>query len=186
MIHTLLLLGWAILWSPNGSIMAAEEDFDKDRACYDQWSWRKKQSDMHGIIDIGSSSSSSSHNHMEEYRHSEEKPNFEGVTIKELSYTFWNNRLYAITLKTNGKNDLNDLKNKIVSRFNHSKSPSSPENGVWIGTNTITRSSYDDKTNIGQIKLISYTLNRQLHLAKFLPSNVYSSWLKQKRGMHRK
>lgn len=148
-----------------------------------QWLWGKELNDIPGLKYLDKQPNKQS-DFFEAYVNPGDPLALEGVQVKQIRYTFWHERLCAVSIKFEGHKNYLALKKKISAIINNSDwKKANKEQTVWFGAKTIAKMTYDKDIRKGHIQLKSNDINRQIQLMKFTPSNVYSAWIRYKRGI---
>lgn len=147
--------------------------------------WGKKRAEITGLKRIDNQTKAQS-DFTKEYIKPGDPLEIEGVKVEQVRYTFWRDRLYAVTIETEGQKNYAALQNKVTTLINNAAQKKDTNlQSVLLGTKTTVHMDYKNDTHKGQVQLKSNDINRQIQLIKCAPSNVYSAWIKHKRGLSR-
>jgi len=148
-----------------------------------QLMWGKNQAEIPGLKCVDNQSNKKS-DFFKEYIIPNDPLEVEGIKVKQIRYTFWRDKLCSVTILTNGQKNYFSLKNKASALMNRpDRKKAINSQSVWFGSKTVAKTEYDKRINKGQLHLKSNDIQRQIQLVKFTPTNVYSTWIKYKRGI---
>ena len=179
-----LLIGLIIL-SLSPMVHAIEVEKPTKPNHLTQWLWGKELNDIPGLKYLDKQSGKQS-DFLKVYVNPDDPLELEGVKVKQIRYTFWKERLCAVSIQFEGQKNYRALKEKVSTIINNSGwKKAKKEQAVWFGAKTIAKMTYNKDVHKGRIQLKSNDINRQIQLMKFTPSNVYSAWIRYKRGISR-
>jgi hypothetical protein len=104
------------------------------------------------------------------------------AVLASITYTFWRNRLYTVTVWTVDEKNYNALRKVVFEQFGKGRQPDqSLEKYLWSSTATDMMLEYDKVGQLGMLWLRSGEIDRKQKLKKLYSHGALLKWMKSRK-----